>query len=109
MPAKKLSLGTGKKEIINYEISKVISTIVKIFWQENCPHCPDAKKLGKKLEKDGVKVEYHDVRTVDGLAEATFFDVMSTPSIIIVDGKNKEIISWCGKIPDIEEVRKYLE
>lgn len=81
--------------------------IVKIFWKRDCPHCPSAKELGKELERRGTKVEYHNVEDVDGLSEATFFGVMSTPSIILVKG-NEEIMAWRGKTPPIKEATKYL-
>jgi len=82
--------------------------IVKVFWQKNCSHCPSAKKLGKTLEKEGVKVEYHDVSMPDGLAEAMFYDVLSTPSLIITDNKKKEITAWRGKTPNLKDVKKFL-
>ena len=81
---------------------------VKIFWQENCPNCPPAKELGKKLEEEGVKVEYYDVKDVDGLTTATMFGVMSTPAVVISEGDN-EIASWKEETPSIEEVKKQLE
>lgn len=81
--------------------------IVKIFWQEGCPHCPSAKNLGKELENNGIKVEYYNIKTVDGLTESTFFNVMSTPSFVITDG-NKEIKSWKGKVPEADEINKIL-
>jgi len=80
--------------------------IVKIFWQEGCPHCPTAKNLGKDLENKGIKVEYYDIKTVDGLTEATFFNVMSTPSFAITD--DNEIRVWKGKIPETEELNSML-
>jgi len=81
--------------------------IVKIFWQEGCPHCPAAKGLGGDLEGKGTKVEYHNIKTVDGLAEAAFFNVLSTPSIVLAED-NREIKSWKGKIPEAEELNGIL-
>ena len=81
--------------------------IVKIFWQDGCPHCPAAKSLGADLENRGVKVEYHSIKTVDGLAEAAYFNVLSTPSIVIAEGNN-EIKSWKGNIPEKDELDSIL-
>jgi len=81
---------------------------IKIFWQENCPNCPPAKELGKKLEEEGIKVEYHNIKEVDGLTTATLFGVMSTPAIVLAEGDN-EIASWKDEVPKIEEVKKQLE
>ncbi|MEM7821491.1 MAG: thioredoxin family protein [Candidatus Aenigmatarchaeota archaeon] len=82
--------------------------IVKIFWQPNCPYCPKAKKLGEDLKKDGINVEFYNVKEVDGLAEASFFNVLSTPSVIIVNG-NKEIASWRGNTPKKEEIKNFFK
>jgi hypothetical protein len=81
---------------------------VKIFWQESCTRCPPAKELGKKLETEGKKVEYYDISTPDGLAEAMFHDVLSTPSLIVTDGLKKEIATWRGETPSMEKVKKFL-
>jgi hypothetical protein len=81
---------------------------VKIFWQEQCPNCPPAKELGKKLEEEGIKVEYFNIKEVDGLSTATLFGIMSTPSVVVSEG-DSEIASWKGDVPSIEEVKKQLE
>ncbi|MDO9555625.1 MAG: thioredoxin family protein [Atribacterota bacterium] len=78
---------------------------VKIFWQKNCPHCPEAKNLGRQLEKE-MEVQYFNVDTVDGLAEASYYDIASTPSIVVLDNNENEIKTWRGKTPRLEEVRK---
>jgi len=78
---------------------------IKIFWQKNCPHCPEAKNMGKQLEKE-VEVQYFDVDSVDGLAEASYYNIASTPSIVIADNEDNEIKIWRGNAPRVEEIRK---
>jgi len=78
---------------------------VKIFWQENCPKCPEAKKIGKEIGNE-LKVEYFNVDSVDGLAEASYHDIMTTPSVILVDQFDCEIKSWRGTYPNIKELKK---
>ena len=78
---------------------------IKIFWKKNCPHCPEAKNIGKQLEKE-TEVQYFDVDSVDGLAEASYYDIASTPSIVVFDNNDNEIQVWRGKTPRIEEIRK---
>jgi len=77
--------------------------MVKIFWQDNCPHCPAAKEVGKELEGKDIVVEYHDIRSIDGMSEALFFNILASPSILITDG-NGEIASWRGNVPTAEEI-----
>lgn len=66
---------------------------LKIFTKPGCPACPPAKELGEKL-KDKITVELYDISQTAGLAEAASHQVMSTPSIILVDDKGKEKKNW---------------
>jgi thioredoxin-related protein len=77
---------------------------LKIFWKKDCPNCPGAKKYGNIL-KDKLEVQYCNIDTVDGLSEACMFNVMSTPSIILIDKDNNEIQAWRGEIPKIENIK----
>ncbi|TET53879.1 MAG: thioredoxin family protein [Actinobacteria bacterium] len=77
---------------------------VKLFYKEACPRCPAAKELVKET-KD---VKYFDIEEVDGLSEATYYGVMSTPSIIVVDDSNNLIKTWLGEVPTEEEYNKWL-
>lgn len=54
------------------------------------------------------ETEFYNIDTPEGLAEATFYGVMSTPSIIVIDETGKEVASWCGDVPTFEEVKKWL-
>ena len=80
---------------------------MKVFWQKDCPNCPNAKEIGKKLEKE-LEVQYCDVGTVDGLSEACLYQVMSTPSLVVIDEKGEEIESWKGILPEIDYIRKKI-
>lgn len=81
--------------------------VVKIFVQDKCPNCPPSKELGQELITKGVEVNFFDIRTSDGLAESLMHNVLSTPSMVIVkDGK--EIKSYFGETPTMDEVLKWL-
>ncbi|GFP23229.1 hypothetical protein HKBW3S09_00696 [Candidatus Hakubella thermalkaliphila] len=82
--------------------------VVKVFWQERCPNCPQAKALGERLEEEGLQVEYWDVKMVSGLSEAILHDVMSTPSVVLVDENEQELAAWRSTTPSYHEVRKFL-
>lgn len=83
--------------------------LVKIFTQAQCSNCPPAKELGKKLEREGVKIDWQDTSTIDGLTEAQFYSVLSTPTIVITDDEGGEIKSWRGETPAIKEIKKFLK
>ncbi|MBU1121038.1 MAG: thioredoxin family protein [archaeon] len=80
----------------------------KIFWKEGCPNCPAAKELGKKLEEK-IKVEYLNIEEVDGLAEASFHGVMSTPTLIVLDENEKVLKQWNGEVPKEEEIKELIK
>lgn len=81
---------------------------VKIFVKAKCPKCPAVKEIGVELKREGVPVSHYDLDTIDGLAEASYYSVLSTPSIIIEDEEEREVVSWRGVAPTLQEVRQYL-
>lgn len=84
--------------------------ILKVFTQPNCPNCLAAKTLADQCQKnaDWGKVEVYDVTTVDGLAEASFYTVMATPTVLLCDSQGKIIRDWRGKAPGLDELKKHL-
>jgi hypothetical protein len=81
---------------------------IKIFTKAHCPKCPAAKEIGTVLKKEGVPVLNYDLDTIDGLAEASFYSILSTPSIVIEDERETEVISWRGVVPSLQEVKQHL-
>jgi hypothetical protein len=80
---------------------------IKIFWQPECPKCPKAKELGATLKDQGYDVEFFNTKEMDGLAESVYYDVLSTPSVVVVDG-SEEKASWHGEIPDVDSLKGRL-
>jgi len=81
---------------------------VKIFVKAKCPKCPAAKEIETTLIEEGVPVLHYDLDTLDGLAEASFYSILSTPSIIIENDKEEEVVSWRGVVPTLQEVKQHL-
>lgn len=81
---------------------------VKVFVKAKCPKCPAAKEIATTLIKEGVPVTHYDLDTLDGLAEASFYSILSTPSIIIENDKEEEVVSWRGVVPTLQEVKQHL-
>ncbi|OGP66186.1 MAG: hypothetical protein A2169_08295 [Deltaproteobacteria bacterium RBG_13_47_9] len=82
--------------------------LIKIFTKAKCPKCPSVKKIGIDLKKEGMSVFNYDLDTIEGLAEASFYSILSTPSIIIEDEREREVISWRGVVPTFQEVKQHL-
>ena len=78
---------------------------IKIFTKAECPRCPAAKEIGGILQKEGLPVTYYDLETPDGLAEAAFYSVLSTPTIIIEDEHEKILAGWRGSVPTLQEIQ----
>ncbi len=81
---------------------------IKIFTKAKCPRCPEAKEIGKELRREGFHVVSYDLDTLDGLAEASYYSILSTPSIIIEDEQEREVASWRGVVPTVQELRSCL-
>lgn len=82
--------------------------LIKIFVKAKCPKCPAAKEIGMELKREGLPVLHYDLDTIDGLAEASFHSILSTPSLIIEDEEEREIVSWRGMVPTLQEVKQRL-
>ncbi len=81
---------------------------IKIFTKTKCPRCPALKEIGRELREKGISVFNYDLDTADGLAEASFYSVLSAPSLIIEDEEEREVIGWRGTVPTLEEVKRHL-
>ena len=80
---------------------------VKVFVSDSCPNCPPTKELARELDKKGVKVETYNIRSADGLAESLMYDVLSTPSTLILNSGGK-VKAYLGVTPNISEVLEVL-
>jgi hypothetical protein len=63
---------------------------------------PEVEKGG---EMGAVKI---DLGTIEGLAEAAFYGVMATPTIIVEDGEDNELVAWRGTVPTPQEIGETL-
>jgi len=82
---------------------------IKLFYKQDCPKCPAGKEVCKKLEEKGHPVNYYDVESVDGMAEAMFYMIMATPSLIVLDDQGNEVASWRGSAPELDAVISVLK
>jgi len=46
------------------------------------PEMSAVKEIGMNLKEEGFPVYHYDLDTIDGLAEASYYSILSTPSII---------------------------
>jgi hypothetical protein len=81
---------------------------VKIFVKAKCPKCPAAKEIETTLKEEGIPVLHYDLDTIDGLAEASYYSILSTPSIIIENDREEEVVGWRGVVPTLQEVKHHL-
>lgn len=70
---------------------------IKLFLRnDGCPKCEELKnKLGEQLQK----VPVYFVDTLDGLAEAAYNNVLSTPTLV---HKGNQVV-------DLEEITKIID
>jgi glutaredoxin len=81
---------------------------IKIFTKNECPKCPAAKEVGGILENQGARVLYFDLETPDGLAEAAFYSVLATPTIIVEDENEAVLAGWRGQIPLLQDINSIV-
>ena len=88
-----------------------MTAYVKLFWQEDCPRCGSAKEICNKLVKSdpSMHLKLFDITTIDGMTEAAFHEVISTPTTLILDDKENEISAWRGDAPSFEEIEQKIK
>lgn len=70
-------------------------TKITIFTKDNCPKCPKARHLLEELNRERpLDVREVNIGTPDGMFEAVQYNLMSTPSLILQNGRKEvKIIS----------------
>ena len=81
---------------------------VKVFVKDGCFKCPSAKELGLVLRQEGLEVLYYDLETVDGLAEASYYGVLSTPTMIVEDTQENHLADFRGVVPTPQQIKALL-
>ncbi|MFH2012583.1 MAG: thioredoxin family protein [Pseudomonadota bacterium] len=71
---------------------------IKVFISPNCTKCVSAKKLAEDLKQQKHKVETFDITTIDGLAEASYYQIQTTPFIVVEKSNNALIPEIDGTI-----------
>jgi len=77
---------------------------IKLFIKKDCPRCPAAKHAVEGF--DGVQV--FDVGDIEGLAEASFYSIMATPTVLLLDGNGNEVYGWRGEAPEPDLLRELI-
>lgn len=77
---------------------------IKFFWKDDCPKCPAAKMVFNGLKENGFNAMGYNLETAEGLAEGVYYNVLSTPTLLVLDREDKEILQWRGNIPSLEEI-----
>jgi protein-disulfide isomerase len=83
--------------------------VIKLFWKDKCPRCPQAKEVSGLLQKEGYTVLDYNVETAEGLAEATFYNVQATPTFIIEDQQENTIADFRGEVPSAQKIKALME
>ena len=62
---------------------------LKLFISQNCKLCTTARKRLK-----GMDYTIYDVGTLEGLAEASYHGILSTPTLIETNEADEEVQKW---------------
>jgi len=78
---------------------------LKLFVSKDCPRCPAAREAVYSV---GERVEVYDIDEAMGLAEAAFYNVLCTPSLLVVDEQGREVRGWRCEVPSPREITSAL-
>ncbi len=77
---------------------------LKVFVKQDCQKCPAAKELAGRFPQ----TEVYDIEEVEGLAEAAYYSVLCTPSIVVVDEHGMELHAWRCTVPSAKEIAEWV-
>jgi hypothetical protein len=85
----------------------------EVYGKTNCAKCKGTRNklvhlITKADRAEEVDVAYHDMDTVDGLAEGAFNDVTDIPTTILRSDAGEALARWEGWLPPSAEVKAYL-
>jgi len=83
---------------------------INVFGKPGCEFCKTTMKKFEtfldrwKIDRGVVNLLFHDMETVDGLAEGAYYSVTKIPSTVI--RKNGQLLArWDGKVPLSQEFK----
>lgn len=86
---------------------------VKVFGKPGCEFCKTTVKkfetfFGRwNINEEQAILSFHDMETVDGLAEGAFYSVTKIPSTVIE--KEMDVVArWDGKVPVSAEFKNHF-
>ena len=82
---------------------------VKVFGKKDCAKCETTKNkfshfILKNSYADKVVLEFHDMDTVEGMAEGAYHDVLNIPTTVI-EKEEQVLARWDGDVPVSEEFK----
>ncbi len=85
----------------------------EVFGKNECAKCKSTREklallIGKADGQDRALVAYHDLETVEGMAEGAFNDVTEIPTTILRTDAGEPMARWEGKLPPSAEVKALL-
>jgi len=86
---------------------------IRIFGKKDCAKCQTTKnKFNHFITKNNctnkVSLEFHDMNTVDGMAEGAYHDVLKIPTTII-EANGGVSARWEGEVPKTEDFKPHFE
>ncbi len=84
----------------------------EVYGKSGCAKCKSTKDklthLLGKADAGDVALAFHDVETVEGMAEGAFNDVRSVPTVILRSDEGEPLARWEGVLPPSGEVQLFL-
>jgi hypothetical protein len=77
---------------------------LKVFVKQDCQKCPAAKDVAGRFPE----TEIYDIEQAEGLAEAAFYSVLCTPSIVVVDDRGNELFAWRCSVPSPKDIAEQI-
>ena len=101
--------GAALETLKNYNqfYKKMQKSIVELFTNVTCPHCPRCITMLKEIQRQDIEPIFHSVDSTKGREKAKEYNILSVPTFIITGPKITTKIGL--KSPSLEKLNEAID
>lgn len=84
---------------------------ILVFYRQNSEHARTVEEYLRDLTRlhdiHDQDIKIIDPNTRDGASDASLYDILSFPGLVVTDGYGRFVHGWSGELPLMDELMSY--